>query len=191
MQAYELEDYQVEGGPAWVQTDWYDVQAKAASASTAKQIRLMTQPLLADRFKLKLHRETKIMSGYVLTVDKNGPKLPAPRTDMPLDSPGVIQIGGGAIWSRGSTMKHVATGLWLELGSPVLDQTAIEGHYDFTLRFEEGNPQLAGPDPAASAAKGNVGSIFSALHEFGLKLEARKLPIEVLVIDGVERPSEN
>lgn len=186
--AYDVEDYQVEGGLAWTQTDFYDIQAKAGTPSPPATIKMMLQTLLTDRFHLQLARETKTVSGYILTVDKGGPKLPPPKSGVPPDSNGVIQMGGGEIWSRGSNMKHLATALHYELSMPVLDGTNIEGHYDFKLRFEEGNRELEEPDPSAP---GSVGSIFTAVRELGLRLEPRKLPIEVFVIQSAERPSEN
>jgi uncharacterized protein (TIGR03435 family) len=176
-QAYEVEYYQVVGGPAWAQSEFYDVEAKAGTDSNAHRIRAMLQALLADRFHLKLHRETRTMAGYVLSVDKGGPKLPPAKTGVPPDSQGVVQVGGG-VWARGATMKHVALALTLELEQPVLDQTKIEGNYDFRLRFDKGDD-------------GVLGSVFTALHDVGLRLEARKLPIEVLVIDSADRPSAN
>ena len=100
--AYDIEDYQIEGGPAWLRLDMYDLQAKAASVSTSPQIKSMLRTLLADRFHLRMKRETKAMTGYALVIDKGGPKLPAPRTGVPPDSKGVIQMGGGEIWSRAS-----------------------------------------------------------------------------------------
>ena len=118
------------------------------------------------------------MAGYTLTVDKNGTKLGAPRTDVPPEAKGVIQMGGG-LWSRGATLDQVANGLSLELQQPVLDQTKIEGHYDFRVHFQDG------------ADAGAVGSIFSALREVGLKLTPGKVPLEVLVIDSAEKPSAN
>jgi Protein of unknown function (DUF3738) len=127
---------------------------------------------------LKLHRETRPMPGYLLVVDKNGPRLPPPRTDVPAESDGVIQIGDG-IWARGVPMSHLAYGLTLSIGQPVVNATKIEGHYDLKLQFDDGDDA------------GAIGSIFPALHEIGLKLERRKVPVEVLVIDSAERPSAN
>jgi uncharacterized protein (TIGR03435 family) len=153
----------------------------------------MLQALLVDRFRLKLHRETKTMSGYVLSVDKGGAKLPPPKADAPPDSHGVIQMGGGEFWARGATMDTLAGALRLELGVPVVDGTKIEGHYNFKLKFEEENPELVEePDDAAGPARlAPSGSIFTALHKLGLKLDPRKLPLEVFVIDSAERPSAN
>jgi uncharacterized protein (TIGR03435 family) len=191
--AYDVRDYQVAGGPAWAQSESYDVQARAGNVSSPRQIRSMLQALLADRFQLRLHRETRTMSGYVMSVDKSGPKLPAPETGVPADSLAKIQMGGGEIWAHGATMQDLALGLRYELGLPVLDGTKIEGHYDFKLRFEEGNDELAaGPDSGSGVmTPRTTGSVFTALREVGLRLDARRLPIEVLIIDSAERPSGN
>jgi uncharacterized protein (TIGR03435 family) len=188
--ACDVEDYQVIGGPAWIRTDWYDVQAKPAGTSTKPQIREMLQTLLAERFQLKIHRETRMMQGYVLTVEKGGAKLPSPRMDVPPDSTGVVQVGGGELWYRASTLDHIATGLRLELSQPVVNQTGIEGHYDLKLRFDEQNAELKDPKAPPQTGPG-IGSVFTALHEFGMKLESKKVPIEVVVVDSAERPSEN
>jgi uncharacterized protein (TIGR03435 family) len=190
---YGVADYQVAGGPVWAQSEAYDIRAKAGSVSTPRQIQSMLHALLADRFQLRLHRETRTMSGYVLSVGKGGPKLPAPKTEAPQDSLAEIQTGGGGIWAYGATMQDLALGLGVELGLPVLDRTKIEGRYDFKLRFEEGNDEpAAGPDSGSGiVTPRTTGSVFTALREVGLRLDARRLPIEVLVIDSAERPSGN
>ena len=186
--AYSVEYAQVEGGPAWAQSQFYNVQAKAAGPAPAAQLRQMLQALLADRFHLVLRHDIRTMSGYALIVDKNGPKLPAPKTDLPPGSTGVLQMGGGEIWARGSTLDHFAHGLWLELQMPVVNETRIEGNYDFKIRFDEGNHELA---DSGAPLPNSMGSVFTAVHEIGLKLEARKLPIEILVIEKAEFPTEN
>jgi uncharacterized protein (TIGR03435 family) len=177
-QAYDIKPYQIAGGPPWMRSDWYDVLAKAGIAAGSHQLRLMMQALLADRFHLKWHRETRPTPGYVLIIDKNGPKPPLPRTDVPPDSKGVIQMRHG-IWGRGVPMSQLAYGLTLAMGQPVVDETKIEGHYDVRLRFEDGDNA------------GATGSIFPALHEVGLKLEARKVAIEAFVVDSADWPSAN
>jgi uncharacterized protein (TIGR03435 family) len=189
MMAYSVESAQLEGGPPWAQSQFYNVQAKAAGPATAAQLRLMLQVLLADRFHLVLRRDTRMMSGYALIVDKNGSKLPAPKIDAPPGSAGVLQMGDGEIWARGSTLDHFAHGLWLELQMPVVNQTRLEGNYDFKIDFEEGNHELA--DDSEPPSPKSEGSIFTAVHEIGLKLQARKLPIEILVIEKAEHPTEN
>jgi uncharacterized protein (TIGR03435 family) len=196
-QAYKIKDpdYRaaVLGGLEWTQSEYYDIVAKANAPSSRHELNVMLQALLADRFQLKLHRETKIMSGYALTADKGGAKLPPPRSDVPPDSTGVIQMGGGEFWARGATLASLAGALRLELGSPVVDETKIDGHYDFRIQFEEGSAELmARPDDSGTPARPEPGiSIFTALHQLGLKLDSRKLPIEVFIIDSAERPSAN
>ena len=187
MMAYSVESAQLEGGPPWI-NKVCNVQAKAAGPATAAHY-VMLQALLADRFHLVLRRDTRTMSGYALIIDKNGPKLPAPKTDVPPGSTGVFQMGGGEIWARGSTLDHFAHGLWLELEMPEwLIRLGIEGDYDFKIDFGGQSADYADSEPLSSKA---AGSIFTAVHEIGLKLQARKLPIEVLVIEKAEHPSEN
>lgn len=191
MLAYDADFDQVTGGADWTQSEFYDIQAKAAGPASTRQIKAMLQTLLADRFQLKLAHETKVMPGYALVVAKNGPKLSAPRTDVPPESTGVIQLGGGEIWGRGITMSHLAHGLHLELQVPVINQTEIEGHYDCKLRFEEANRELMDDSDTAPAATAPKNSIFTALQELGLRLESRKLPVEILKIESAVKPAEN
>jgi len=189
MMAYSLESAQVAGGPPWAQSQFFNVEAKAAGPTTAAQLRLMLRVLLADRFHLVLRRETRMLSGYSLIADKYGPKRPPPRTDVPQGSVGVLQMGGGEIWARGSTLDHFAHGLWLELQMPVVNQTRIEGNFDIRIQFEEGNHEVV--DDSGQTSPKSVGSIFTAVREIGLKLEGHKLPIEILMIERAEYPTEN
>jgi uncharacterized protein (TIGR03435 family) len=149
----------------------------------SQQIRLMMQTLLADRFQLRVHGETRAIEGYVLSVDKGGPKLPPARTDVPPDSQ-IVQYGPGRIVSRGGDIKDLALSLEIPLGRLVVDETKVEGNYDFRLQFDDSELKGAVTDSA-------LGSLFGAVHEIGLKLEAKKIRMEALVIDSVERPSEN
>jgi uncharacterized protein (TIGR03435 family) len=165
--AYQVSDFQVAGGPAWTWSVFYDVQAEAGGGADSQQIRLMIRTLLADRFQLKLHRETRAIAGYVLSVDKGGPKLPPARTDVPPDSQ-IVQIAPGrGIVSRGGTIKGLALTLEIPLGKLVVDETKIEGNYDFRLQFDDSDLKGATTDSAP-------GSVFGALHEIGLKLEAKR-----------------
>jgi uncharacterized protein (TIGR03435 family) len=182
--AYQVSDFQLAGGPEWAWSAFYDVQAEAGAGADLEQIRLMIRTLLADRFQLRLHRETRAIAGYILSVDKGGPKLPPARTDVPPDSQ-IVQIAPGrGIVSRGGTIKGLALMLEIPLGRLVVDETKIEGNYDFRLLFDDSGLKSAATDSTP-------GSLFGALHEIGLKLESKKIPMEVLVIDSVERPSEN
>jgi len=218
--AYAVQAFQVVGGPAWINTDGYDVEAKPKGDTDRKQMWLMLQTLLADRFKLTLHRETRKLPVYDLKAVKRGPKLPMPKavecfsqppdappappppgqTDCgyvagPLGSTGLLQLEGSKVH-----MADLVSKLALVLGRPVLDKTEFTGEFDLNLSFTAdeatmGLPGSGGPgDPGGSPlpTDRNVPSIFAALEEqLGLKLVRAKGPVEVLVIDHVERPSEN
>ena len=163
----------ISGGPGWIRTDRYNIEARAEDDSaTTSELKLMTQALLAERFKLTLHETTVEFSGYSLVVAGNGPKLKAS------DGLGRSSIGsaGGRISGYYASMAHLALVLANWLRQPVVDNTDINGSYDFKLTFDA-NDQ-SGP------------SIFTALQEqMGLRLESTKVPQRVLVIDHAEKPA--
>jgi uncharacterized protein (TIGR03435 family) len=187
--AYGIQVQNIKGGPDWVrESPRFDVEAKAENASaTAEQLLLMLQNLLADRFRLKLHRETIERAGYELVTAKNGLKL----KESSGDGEGVLRITGANIFKPDAierknldqntitavrtTMSQLATALAnLPESGPVIDQTGLKGFYDFRLAWEPGE------------------SLSSVLQQqLGLKLEGRKVPVEVLFIDSAEKPSKN
>jgi uncharacterized protein (TIGR03435 family) len=180
--AYGFQRYRILGGDDWLNSERYDILARAASAAPKTGLMLMLQMMLEDRFKLKVHRETKEIPIYALVVGKNGLKLRPGKED------GETEIGGAGhlINSRGMTMKALAgalTQITQRSGRPIQDMTGIEGVYDITLDFVSSD--------VADADNGPGPDIFSALQEAGLKLEPRKSSLEVLVIDHAQRPSEN
>jgi len=178
--AYEVKDYQI-SGPDWLNSDAasFDIEAKAPPETPIAQIRLMVQTLLAERFKLRLHRETRMLSIYVLVAGKNGPKLQAGDADGRMGT----STGGGRMVAHHVSMAQFAYQLSREIGRPVFDKTGIEGAFDITLEYAPVNSADAGPRP----------SIFTAIQErTGLRLEAAKGPVEILVIDHMEKlPTEN
>jgi uncharacterized protein (TIGR03435 family) len=187
--AYGLEDYQVAGATGWIGSDRYDIAARSTGEATPSrdQTRQMLQPLLAERFQLKLHRETKEMPVYALVKGKSGPKL---KENTAADPPMMRMSSKGRdtqMTFTGSPMEQLLRQLSHVPGvdRPVLDQTGLTGKYDFQLNLTAG--------PAGNPATGLGGeSVFTAMEEqLGLKLESRKAPIGILVIDHVERPSEN
>lgn len=220
--AYNVKDFQVSGGPAWINSDKFDIEAKEP-ASVAEEMpklppdqraelsRSMLQSLLADRFKLKLNRQTKELPAYALVVAKNGPKLHEAKPDDSSfhgikgpDDHGqrqMMSMGPGELIGQALGVSGLAHLLSEQLGRDVLDQTGLKGIYDFTLKWtpEQGGPMtLRGPEGAnpgadsAPPAEASGPSIFTAIQEqLGLKLESTKGPTEVLVIDHIERPSEN
>lgn len=180
--AYELRLDQI-SGPGWLNTERYDVAAKTDSPSTEQQLRLMLQTLLAERFKLVFHRETKILPVYELVAGKGSSKLREAKGDEKSE----LSVTRASYALHHASMSELAERL-VELGAvdhPVADRTGIQGSFDFSLSFPEG--WRPGPTSDRSGI-----SIFSILEEqLGLKLELRKSPVETLVVDQAERPSEN
>jgi uncharacterized protein (TIGR03435 family) len=188
--AYTVQDYQISGGPPWMRSARYDIAAKfdpLSSRSPDPRINrahdaLMMQTLLADRFQLKLRLETKVLPRYTLVRARNRPKLrdngkPAQLTDVRISG------GTGRIAAQKATMPLFAEVLSQALGRLVLNETELNGNYDFSLEW---SPD-AQPDFDATGP-----SIFTALQEqLGLKLESNKGPVEMLVIDHAERPDAN
>lgn len=213
-------DDQFTGAPNWIKSERYDIQAKVSDSDVAElrklspdQHGLMLQTLLADRFNLKAHTETKELPVYALVVAKNGPEIQEakPGDTYPdgfkgagpdgRGGTGLIHMGPGQITGQGIPIASLAVVLTQKVGRTVLDKTGLTGKYDFTLKWTpeeiqapmskgvEGGGQ--GPD-SASHADSSGPSIFTAIQEqLGLKLESQKGPVESLVIDHVERPSAN
>jgi uncharacterized protein (TIGR03435 family) len=178
--AYHLRDFQISGAPAWLNAfdSAYDIEGKPAGPVTDEQCRLMVQSLFADRFKLVAHLEMKESSVYLLTIGKNGPKL---REGGGVKLNGSIQAGasGKPDWADGWTASELAAHLADFAGRPVVDRTGLAGRYGVTLDFSRAD----GDDRP---------NIFTAVQEqLGLKLDAGKAPIEMLVIDHIEKPGEN
>lgn len=190
---YKVPMRQITGGPGWIDTDGWDIEAKADHSYNLDDLHTMFQNLLADEFKLKFHKETKEGPVYVLTVDKSGSKMKV--NDSPQDFE--IPIGGGrggVINGKRVPMQYFAWFLGQILQRderPVIDRTGLTGNYDFTLAFL--------PELPPGFNKENLPpemlerpSIFDALkQQLGLKLEAQKGPVEYYVIDHVEKPEAN
>jgi uncharacterized protein (TIGR03435 family) len=177
--AYGLRVFPPAQGGDPLSTDRYDIIAKASGDASEEQTRLMFQALLEERFKLVVHRETKELPVFALVVGKKGPKF----REVTDDGSGA-EIGGGdghQIKAHHISMKMLAAALQGYVGDPVLDETGLTGLYDLNLDFTV--------DESISAEGPRI---FEAVREqLGLKLEARKGPAEVIVIDHVEKPSAN
>ena len=204
--AYRIQDFQISGGPGWAGSDRFDVEAKAANPKAGPdQVRLMLQSLLEDRFELKLHRETKESSIYALAVDKGGlkMKLSADQTSATVNGPspegtlnrGNIRIGNGSLIGNAVTMPLFVRMLSQRLDRTVVDMTNLTGRFDLRLQWTPDvgeTPFSPGGDLLPPAADSSSPSIFAAIQEqLGLKLESQKGPVEMLVIDSVEKPSAN
>jgi uncharacterized protein (TIGR03435 family) len=185
--AYGVREFQVSGAPEWLKRELFDIDARAEHPSTEVQIKQMVQALLADRFKLKLHRETKEIPVYALMVSKDGPKLAEGKLRSVNRPLGDIEIPPGKLTAHGATMALFVQILTENLDRPVIDKTNLTGTYDFDLTYD--GPSW-GPEESGSWRPFGT-AIFGPIQKLGLKLEPQKSPVEVLVIDSVEHPSAN
>ena len=184
--AYGVRSDQISNGPGWINSDRFDIEAKTPGdvPPTAEQSRLMMQNLLAERFQLRLHRETRDLPVYALVVGKNGAKLKI--SDPRAREGGFVQgtANGLHMETTKGSMERLARQLSSSAGRPVIDRTGLAGTYEYTLDWFPAN--------RIPAPESTVPSMFIAVQEqLGLRLESTTAPQEVLVIDRVEKPSEN
>ena len=184
--AYGVRYEQVAGGPGWMNTSHYDIVAKAGGEAplTKEESRQMMQALLAERFLLRIHRETREAPVYALIVGKNGPKLKETSAGAPGDN---FVRGGPAgmhMEATRGTMEQLARQLSATAGRPVINKTGLTGYYAYQLDWTPGNRPA---DPESDTP-----SLFTAIQEqLGLKLETAKGPMEMLIVDRAEKPTEN
>jgi uncharacterized protein (TIGR03435 family) len=196
--AYQVKVEQITGGPGWMDTDFYDLNAEAAKPSSIEELHIMLQNLLTERVKLQVHREKKEMQAYTLTVDRSGTRNLKPHPNP----------GGGdlnfqkdqeqflhAVWTANcATMDYFAFVLGLSLDRPVLNQTGITGCFDFKFKFTWSLPPGMKEDQTMNGIPIDTSgpTIYQALEgQLGLKLEAKKAFVETMVIDYAERPTED
>jgi uncharacterized protein (TIGR03435 family) len=193
------------GFPAWVSSDHYDIDAKIGEADRAewqkpeaqlKMLRAMLQTMLAERSKLVIHREVKDAPVYYLELSKGGPRF---RESKDGDAPGERQSpfpGGGVVEREGSTLHFYQAPMTLLAsyltnrnlgGPPIQDRTGLTGHYDFVVAWGAWTGGLAGAEDTSDPGP----TMSSAVGALGLKLVPAKGQVETLVLDHVERPSEN
>jgi uncharacterized protein (TIGR03435 family) len=204
--AYNLRDSQLTGGPAWMRADRFDIAARALNDQPLAQVKLMLQVLLEDRFRLMVRWEQHETRVYALVLARSDRRLgvdlrqadpdcltgtaqpPAPRS--PSREPGSLVRDGDI--SRGTCIPLLllAVNLSGRLGSEVADKTGLTGLWDFDLTFAE--QSLVPADAGTSVDPGVAPSLFTALQEqLGLKLESTRGPVDVLLIDSVQQPTEN
>ena len=196
MFAYDMQESQIVGGPGWFGTEKWDVQAKSENDQhNVQETRLMLQRLLADRFGLQLHRSTEQLPVYMLTINKGGPRFKASEATATN-----LQVGSNSIFLQGGTIDRLTVVLASALGRPVVDLTGLGGSYDLAVQWDDapvrdgGLPGIADPQSrqAATPAGNERGSIFTAISDqLGLRLDAQRAPVDVLVIDDIRRPSAN
>ena len=183
--AFDLRTYQILGAPDWVKSERYDVEAKTDGGEKVKSSeramirRAMLQSLLAERFQFRAHEEEREIAVYELVVRKGGPKMKESADD---ERPSA-RWGRGQYTAKQEWMTSLAANLSNWAGRPVIDKTGLSGHYDVELSWE-----LDRAEPTASQGPSLSTTVQDQL---GLKLEPAKRPMKVLVVDRIERPSEN
>jgi uncharacterized protein (TIGR03435 family) len=208
--AYNVHDFEISGAPSWTRSEKFDIVARAEGMENAtyEEMQPLLQSLLANRFKLLLHRETRDLPTYELVVAKGGSKLVAakegtcnsfdPKNPPPPQPGGALprvcgatRMGRNLLQAIGLLLPDLAADLSEILGRPVADKTGLKGNFDIHLEFAPDNAIALAAQSSPNADLSGP-SIFTALQEqLGLRLELSKGPIEVLIIDHVERPSEN
>jgi uncharacterized protein (TIGR03435 family) len=220
--AYAMQPFQIVGGPDWVNSERYEIEAKADGNASRAQMFLMLQSLLEDRFHLKIHRETKELPVYALAAARSGLKLPTPKegscvspaADASPDwyggrvappQPGspplarcgelrvLLQPTGARIQGGKVGMAELSRILSMSLGRAVVDKTGFTGLFDAQLDFtaDETTAALPPPPPDAAPEFKNPSILVALQEQMGLRLESTKGPVDVIVVDQVERPSAN
>jgi uncharacterized protein (TIGR03435 family) len=207
--AYGVREFQVSGGPGWIGSERFDVTARVDAAAAKGQEDLAKMPegqfktvrdqsndrlraLLADRFQLVAHKETREQPIYALVVSKNGPKLQEAKG---AEAKQGMNTGRGRSEAFGVPMQILVQVLSNITGRPVIDKTGLTGKYDFVLEWtpDAADARAQGfGDGVTTPAPAPGPTIFTALQEqLGLRLEAQKGPVQNIVIDRAEKPSEN
>lgn len=192
--AYNVPPRVIAGGPAWVDSDRYDILASTPGDGrpTLDQQMAMLRTLLSDRFHLAIHRESREMSVYELTVGKRGARL-AESTAADAQPILVNRVFPGRIQlpARNATMAQFASMLQRSVfDRPVVDKTGLTGRYDFDLEWTPDETQFDGRLPASLTTSGEKPDLFAAIEaQIGLKLEASRSRVDIIVIDRVDRPT--
>jgi uncharacterized protein (TIGR03435 family) len=197
MTAYNVQGFRIVGGPDWVVSRRWDVQAKPDRVASPDQIRPMLRALLENRFQLRSHSEKRQLPVYELSVDRKGSKVERVKDS---ETKADVRVAAGSIQLRKATAATFASQLSYALGRPVIDKTGLSGEFDFALEWtpepgEDGGPTTAGLPPGAGdqpASTPDRPSIFTAIPEqLGLRLKSGRGPVEVIVINYVQMPTAN
>lgn len=202
--AYSVNEFQISRAPAWVANDFWDVVAKSQDRFSVERRKAMLRTLLAQRFQLQVRWESRKMPVYALVVDKSGPKLRAPKPDETFQLYVTPRPRGVRMVGRRATMQSLAKMLGDLLYRTVLDKTGLSGEYDFQTEWTPDERETVGMEMIQAQREAPAGddstlpadapglSLAAALRErMGLKLETTKGPVEILVVDRVEKPPGN
>jgi uncharacterized protein (TIGR03435 family) len=189
--AYHVTEYQV-SGPAWLDSERYEITGKSAGPAAEEQLRLMMQGLLQERFKLAVHRQVKELSAYVLVVGKNGPKAQESKTEG--ESSIDINQKQLSVNVQRTPVSQLIDMMSNVLRAPVIDNTGLKGRYDLTLNLAKYAADLMAQGKSIDSAPADPATLISMIlqEELGLKLEAKKMPLDMVIIDHAEKaPVEN
>jgi uncharacterized protein (TIGR03435 family) len=176
LEAFHLEEYQLLAGPKWMDNDHFDIEGKCAAAAPMKEKLVMLQALLGERFQLKYHREAREMPGYVLMPAKTGIKV---KKSAATDENSNSTSGEYMVSGTNETMSGLAAMLAWTLHRPVIDETGFKDRFDYKLNW-------------APAADEPTPSLFAVIQDqLGLRLEARRVPIQLLIVESAEKPAAN
>lgn len=207
MTAYGVHSGDIVGAPDWVDSARYRIEAEADSTFPKDELPRMLQSVLVDRFQLKAHQETRELPAYELLVDRGGPKLKVSEDQTPAEPPpvtgdrlppnaitprGAFGFGAGSVNARAVPLSRLTDFLRLRLDRPVINKTGLTGLFDIRLQWAPGSEQVGPALDVIPQAPLNGPSLFTALQEqLGLRLRAARDPLDVVVIDSIQRPTEN
>ena len=197
--AYTVTDRQISGGPAWMNMDRFDLEAKAARPRTPDELHVMLQHLLEERFQLKIRRENREEPVWALVQDKDGSKMPvhdaADLDHPPMGLQAVRAADGsmcGSLVGHNVTMEYLAFTLSRNTDRKVIDRTGLPARYDVNLQFLPDAAKMAAPEAGAPPTSPDCMDLPAALpRQLGLKLVSAKGPVEFLVVEHAEKPGEN
>jgi uncharacterized protein (TIGR03435 family) len=193
MTAYSVQGFRIVGGPRWIDSSRWDIRATHDGAATAEESHVMLRALLAERFRLRVHDDSRRQSVYELVADRGSPRVAAAKDT---SAKPIVRAGPGLVDLTNATAATFASQLSYSVARPVIDRTGLSGLFDFRLEWtpepgEDGGPTTAGlpatvtPPPSSSGGP----TIFTAIREqLGLQLKPARGPVGVVVIDGVELP---
>jgi uncharacterized protein (TIGR03435 family) len=205
--SYDIRAELIYGLPAWTRSARFDIYAKIVNPDmeqmhklTIEQRRAMLLAVLKDRFHLQAHLETKTLPVFDLTVAKGGPKFTgatgadthAAMVKNGLTTGGSMLVNNGELTANAVPLSSLTYSLSGEVGRTIIDKTGLTGKYDFELKWTPERAAASGADNGQTDDQNSASSLFTALQEqLGLKLQSSKGPVETLVVDHVEMPSEN
>jgi uncharacterized protein (TIGR03435 family) len=181
---WKMADSQITGAPDWIDTEHYDIDAKTDHPATLDQLHEMFRCLITDRFQLRFHIAKRLLTAYAMTVAKSGAKLERSQNQEPAMDVPMKPDGSGARVSMPYLAWYVSQGV----DAPVVDETGLAGFYDFNLSMTTslGSPGVHHRDDSVEPAL-----VIAIREQLGLRLQSRRIPVEVMVVDHVARPGPN